>query len=86
MGRKCCWTTFKKIYEYSRLNFIYTVLSKRKLKWLVENGIVEEWDDPRLPTIRELIRRGISTEAMKEFILTIGPSKNINHMSWNKLY
>lgn len=76
----------KEIYEYSRLNFMYTVLSKRKLKWLVENGKVEGWDDPRLPTIRGLIRRGISTDAMKEFILTIGPSKNINHMSWDKLY
>ncbi len=47
------------IYEYSRLNLEYTVLSKRKLTWFVESGKVEGWDDPRFPTLRGCLRKGI---------------------------
>ena len=74
------------IFEYSRLNLVHTVLSKRKLKWLVENGKVEGWDDPRLPTLRGILRSGVRIEAIKEFILEIGPSTNANLMKWDKLY
>ena len=74
------------IYEYSRLNMSHTLLSKRKLKWLVENKCVDGWDDPRLPTIRGIIRRGIRIESLKDFILEIGPSTNSNLMSWDKLF
>lgn len=74
------------IYEYSRLNMVHTVLSKRKLKWFVETGNVDGWDDPRFPTLRGILRRGVKIEAIKDFILSIGPSKNTNLMHWDSLY
>jgi glutamyl-tRNA synthetase len=61
-------------------------LSKRKLKWFVENGHVDGWDDPRFPTLRGILRRGVTIEAIKDFMLTIGPSKNTNLMSWDRIY
>lgn len=74
------------IYEYSRLCLVHTVLSKRKLKWFVETGRVDGWDDPRFPTLRGILRRGVKMEALKEFILSLGPSKNTNLMHWDSLY
>ncbi|MBN2790515.1 MAG: glutamine--tRNA ligase/YqeY domain fusion protein [Candidatus Delongbacteria bacterium] len=61
--------------EFSRLNLSHTVTSKRKLKELVENDIVKGWDDPRLPTLIGLRRRGVPPEAIKEFVGAIGTSK-----------
>lgn len=74
------------IYDYSRLNFTYTLLSKRKLKWFVENGRVSGWDDPRFPTVRGMLRRGLSVEALREYILMQGPSKNTVLLEWDKLW
>ncbi|CAA6659634.1 unnamed protein product [Spirodela intermedia] len=74
------------IYEFSRLNMVYTLLSKRKLKWFVEMGIVEGWDDPRFPTVQGIVRRGLKIEALIEFILQQGASKNLNLMEWDKLW
>eukprot|EP01054_Gregarina_sp_Poly1_P000513 Gregarina_sp_Poly_1__512@NODE_1123_length_5018_cov_98_055948_g777_i0_p1_GENE_NODE_1123_length_5018_cov_98_055948_g777_i0NODE_1123_length_5018_cov_98_055948_g777_i0_p1_ORF_typecomplete_len738_score103_82tRNAsynt_1c/PF00749_21/2_1e80tRNAsynt_1c_C/PF03950_18/1_1e34GST_C/PF00043_25/0_00066tRNAsynt_1/PF00133_22/0_11_NODE_1123_length_5018_cov_98_055948_g777_i027634976 len=74
------------IYEFSRLNFTNTVLSKRKLGWLVETGVVEGWDDPRFPTVRGLQRRGLQIQALHEFLIEQGPSKNSNLMEWDKLW
>lgn len=64
--------------EFARLNVDYTVLSKRKLKELVEGGHVEGWDDPRMPTIAGLRRRGYTPEAIKVFMEKIGISKREN--------
>ena len=75
-----------KIYDYSRLNFIHTTLSKRKLNWFVENGLVEGWDDPRFPTFRGIFRRGLLLNTLIEFMLEQGPSKNMNLMEWDKLW
>lgn len=74
------------IYEFSRLNMVYTLLSKRKLLWFVQNGQVEGWDDPRFPTVQGIVRRGLKIEALIQFILQQGASKNINLMEWDKLW
>ena len=62
--------------EFARLNMTYTVLSKRKLRRLVEEEHVNGWDDPRMPTLRAMRRRGYTAEAMLEFIRRVGIAKN----------
>jgi len=62
--------------EYARLNLSYTVLSKRYLLQLVEEGHVRGWDDPRMPTIAGMRRRGYTPEAIRTFLDRIGVSKN----------
>ncbi|TXG57214.1 hypothetical protein EZV62_018527 [Acer yangbiense] len=74
------------IYEFSRLNMVYTLLSKRKLLWFVQNGKVDGWDDPRFPTVQGIVRRGLKVEALIQFILEQGASKNLNLMEWDKLW
>lgn len=61
--------------EFARLNMTYTVLSKRFLRGLVENGVVSGWDDPRMPTLRGMRRRGIPPEAVRQFCDRIGLAK-----------
>ena len=70
--------------EFSRLNLTYTVMSKRKLLRLVKEGLVRGWDDPRMPTIRGLRRRGYTPEAMRRFVERVGVSKfeGTVEMSW----
>lgn len=62
-------------YEFGRLNLQQTVTSKRKLKMLVDEGLVDGWDDPRMPTISGLRRRGYTPEAIKTFVYETGISK-----------
>lgn len=62
-------------YEFNRLNLTYTVMSKRKLLALVQEHLVDGWDDPRMPTICGLRRRGYSPEAIRKFIDMIGYTK-----------
>ena len=57
------------IYDYSRLNLVSTVLSKRSLKWFVEEGIADGWEDPRFPTVQGIMRRGMTPDALKRFML-----------------
>jgi len=64
--------------EFARLNLSYTIMSKRKLLRLVENGIVLGWDDPRMPTISGLRRRGYTPEAIRNFIDAVGVAKREN--------
>ncbi|WP_440879713.1 glutamine--tRNA ligase/YqeY domain fusion protein [Tenacibaculum sp. C7A-26P2] len=64
--------------EFSRLNLSYTVMSKRKLMKLVEQGVVSGWDDPRMPTISGLRRRGYTPTAINSFVETVGVSKREN--------
>ncbi|MBI4323683.1 MAG: glutamine--tRNA ligase/YqeY domain fusion protein, partial [Chloroflexi bacterium] len=62
-------------YEFARLNLGYTVMSKRKLLQLVEEGLVTGWDDPRMPTIAGLRRRGVTPESIRHFCQRIGVTK-----------
>ena len=65
-----------KQYEFARLNVSHTVLSKRRLMQLVDEGHVAGWDDPRMPTLRGFRRRGVPAEAIKNFIAKLSISKN----------
>ncbi len=63
-------------YEFGRLNLNYTVTSKRKLKQLVDDGVVEGWDDPRMPTISGMRRRGFTPRSIRKFCDMIGVSRS----------
>jgi len=65
-------------YEFARLNMTYTVMSKRKLLQLVEEAHVESWDDPRMPTISGMRRRGYTAESIRDFCDRIGIAKREN--------
>ncbi len=71
--------------EFSRLNLEYTIMSKRKLNDLVVNGHVEGWDDPRMPTIAGLRRRGYTPASIREFCLRIGVTKQENMVEMGML-
>jgi glutaminyl-tRNA synthetase len=62
-------------YEFARLSLGYTVMSKRKLMQLVKEGLVTGWDDPRMPTISGLRRRGVTPQALRDFAYNIGITK-----------
>src|SRR5207237_9465851 len=62
-------------YEFARLNLTYTVLSKRVLNMLVHGGHVNGWDDPRMPTLAGLRRRGVPPAALRDFVKRIGVAK-----------
>lgn len=64
--------------EFARLNLSYTIMSKRKLLKLVENNSVSGWDDPRMPTISGLKRRGYTPNSIKKFVKTVGVAKREN--------
>ncbi|BDG06998.1 glutamine--tRNA ligase/YqeY domain fusion protein [Anaeromyxobacter paludicola] len=70
------WSPRPRQYEFARLALGYTVMSKRKLLRLVEEGRVAGWDDPRMPTLAGLRRRGVTPEALRDFAELIGVAKN----------
>ncbi len=72
-------------YEFARLNLTYVVTSKRKLKHLVDNGIVNGWDDPRMPTLVGLRRRGYTPEALQLFCERIGVTKDYSWIDYSTL-
>ncbi|KAG9336815.1 hypothetical protein JZ751_003163 [Albula glossodonta] len=74
------------IWEYARLNLNNTVLSKRKLTWFVDQGLVDGWDDPRFPTVRGVLRRGMTVEGLKQFIAAQGGSRSVVNMEWDKIW
>ncbi|KAK4243113.1 tRNA synthetases class I, catalytic domain-containing protein [Corynascus novoguineensis] len=74
------------LWDFARINFIRTFLSKRKLTKVVDTGIVTSWDDPRMPTVRGILRRGLTVSALREFMLKQGPSRNAVTMDWTILW
>lgn len=74
-----------KQYEFARLNMTYTVMSKRKLLQLVNEGFVNGWDDPRMPTISGFRRRGFTPESIRDFCERIGIQKRENIIDFSLL-
>ncbi len=74
-----------KQYEFARLNMTYTIMSKRKLLELVNEGHVTSWDDPRMPTISAMRRRGFTPESIREFCDKIGVAKRENLIEFGLL-
>jgi len=75
LGRLALPRPLPRQYEFARLSLGYTVMSKRKLMQLVNEGLVSGWDDPRMPTISGLRRRGVTPEALRDFAYNIGITK-----------
>ncbi len=72
-------------YEFARLNVTYTIMSKRKLLQLVNENIVDGWDDPRMPTISAMRRRGFTPESIRDFCDKIGVAKRENLIDYGLL-
>ncbi|KAH0562047.1 hypothetical protein KQX54_000140, partial [Cotesia glomerata] len=62
-----------------------TALSQKKSTWFVDNGLIDGWDDPRLPTVRILLRHGLTVEGLKQFIIAQGGFKSFVSMEWDKM-
>ncbi len=74
------------IEDFSRLNFEYVLLSKRKLQMIIDLKLCDGWNDPRFPTVQGVFRRGMTLDALREFILVQGGSKSLNLMTMDKLW
>ncbi|MGH7677589.1 MAG: glutamine--tRNA ligase/YqeY domain fusion protein [Gemmatimonadaceae bacterium] len=77
--RECGFARPPEQTEFSRLDLEYTVMSKRKLLQLVKAGVVEGWDDPRMPTVSGMRRRGVTPEGLRDFVVTAGVSRKPQH-------
>merc|ERR1719240_788039 len=79
-SRKVC------LVEFSKTQFSHTILSKRKLTLFVDNNWVEGWNDPRFPTVQGVLRRGMTVEALSDFVMKQGMSKATNLMEWDQIW
>lgn len=73
-------------WHFAKMSFVRVPMSKRKLTVLVDQGFVWGWDDPRMPTIRGVRRRGMTVKALREFVLAQGPSKMETLMDWSAIW
>ncbi|BAB13113.1 glutamine--tRNA ligase [Buchnera aphidicola str. APS (Acyrthosiphon pisum)] len=76
---------YPKQYEFSRLNLEFSILSKRKIKILIDKNIIEGWDDPRIPTLSALRRKGYTPSSIKNFCQKIGVTKQNNLIEFSML-
>ncbi|WOO84936.1 putative glutamate--tRNA ligase, cytoplasmic [Vanrija pseudolonga] len=74
------------IFDFSRIDFVYTVLSKRKLKFLVEKGVVAGWADPRFPTVRGIRSRGMTVKGLRDYIVGQGASQQQLTLEWDGIW
>eukprot|EP00698_Gefionella_okellyi_P014596 TRINITY_DN404_c0_g2_i1.p1 TRINITY_DN404_c0_g2~~TRINITY_DN404_c0_g2_i1.p1 ORF type:complete len:1232 (+),score=353.70 TRINITY_DN404_c0_g2_i1:56-3751(+) len=74
------------IEDYSRLNLVRTVMSKRRLTWFVNQGLVDGWSDPRFPTVQGIMRRGLQLSALQEFVAELGGTRASTFMQWDKIW
>jgi len=74
------------IFQFSRLDFVRTELSKRKLARMIDMGIVNGWDDPRVPTVQGVLRRGMTPAGIKAFIKSQGGTVKDNRQEWDKIW
>merc|ERR1712130_168916 len=74
------------MFQFSRLDFVRTVLSKRKLSKLIERGVVDGWNDPRLPTVQGIFRRGMQLEALDKFVMDQAMSVVNTEQEWDKIW
>ena len=74
------------MHTFGKVNFNYTVLSKRKLQKIVDSGTVDGWFDPRMPTVQGVLRRGVTLEGLKSFIYAQGASRRVVDMEWDKFW
>lgn len=75
-----------KIQDFSRLRLQYSIMSKRQLQWFVDQKVVDNWYDPRFPTVQGLMRRGLRVDAIHKFILEQGASRKVNYQEWSKIW
>ena len=75
-----------KIHDFSGLNFENSVISKRQMKYYVEKGYVTGWDDPRMCTLRGLVRLGMNMDVLREYIIQQGASQKTSVVSWDKIW
>lgn len=83
---EACGLRVPAIWDFSRLNLMYTVMSKRMLTHFVNKGVVDGWADPRFPTVRGILRHGMTLQGLKSFILMQGSSKTVTQMAWDKVW